>query len=114
MKAPSKPYEDDVAPVIESLLVRVLEEEKAVREENEALERKGKEEEPDVFDSKESAEPEKVEKPKVNLDKANDEIKEAVETPEQEEVTVKDNAKIPIVAAETASNVEEEEVDVFG
>ena len=114
MKAPTKSYEDDVAPVIESLLVRVLEEEKAVREENEALERDEKEEEPDVFDSKESAEPEKVEKPKAHLDKANDEVKEAVEIPEQEEVKVKDNAEIPIVAVETADNVEEEEVDVFG
>ncbi|MBJ8031257.1 helicase HerA domain-containing protein [Bacillus cereus group sp. N21] len=114
MKAPTKPYEDDVAPVIESLLVRVLEEEKAFREENEALEREEKEEEPDVFDSKESAEPEEVEKPKVNLDKANDEVKEVVETPEQEEMKVKDNIEIPIVATETANIEEEEEVDVFG
>ncbi|MGR5899550.1 ATP-binding protein, partial [Bacillus cereus] len=114
MKAPTKPYEGDVAPIIESLLTRVLEEEKAVKEENEALERKEKEEEPDVFDSKESAEPEKVEKSKVNLDKANDEVKEEVEIPEQEEVKVKDNTEVPIVAAETVNIEEEEEVDVFG
>lgn len=114
MKPPTKPYEGDVASVVDELLISVLEEEKVVRSEFEALEEKKKEKEVDVFTLKEN-----VESEKVNLVKTGENgstLIDVVEQEEQEETekveTLEEIDVFQLKEAEKVGNVSTE-IDIF-